>query len=40
MAGQFYYVTIDLTVKLNDKETVNRSCKKTLISDGLSMLIS
>ena len=26
MAGQFYYITIDLTVKLNDKETVNRSC--------------
>ena len=23
---QFYYVTIDLTVKLSDKETVNRSC--------------
>ena len=24
--GQFYYITIDLTVKLNDKETVNRFC--------------
>ena len=25
-ARQFYYIKIDLTVKLNDKETVNRSC--------------
>ena len=25
MARHFYYITIDLTVKLNDKETVNRS---------------
>ena len=23
---QFHYVTIDLTVKLSDKETVNRTC--------------
>ena len=23
---QFYYITIDLTVKLNDQEIANRSC--------------
>ena len=26
MTRQLYCVTIDLTVKLNDKETVDRSC--------------
>ena len=61
MASEFYYITISLTVKLNDQQilffdqvsvclsgAVHRNMnqkymsffKKTLVSDGLPMLIS
>ena len=35
MARQFYYITIDLTVKLNDKERVNNP-----VSDRVSIRLS